>query len=272
MALKISLVQTLDKKYAVDQALSTLRVYAKLPVKNVPVSQMLELAEEVRRDGQRLPLVCFRTPTGPEVILGEMYMRVLKMASLDKCTIVYIEDIPVEMLQLIILAYIDEKFMSLAEQIVLMHYLSNEKKVPHAQLALRFRLSRTVVTNRIRLFALPYEVMSGLVNEEVTEGHVRSLLGLKKDDLIINAFEIIKKDELSVRETEELVRRLQGRSKRLKQTVNKLSSEFEQMTSILETELDTKVYIQPLIRGGRLIVSFKSKEDLKRILRKLGLE
>lgn len=269
--MKISLVQTLDKKYAVDQALSTLRVYSKIPVKNIPVSQTLELAEEIRRDGQRLPIICFRTPTGPEVILGELYMRILKLASLDKCTICYIEDLPIEILQLVILAYIDEKFMSVAEQVVLLHYLANEQKVPHAQLALRFRQSRTVITNRIRLFALPYEVMAGLVNDEITEGHGRGLLGLKKNDLMVNAFEIIRKDELSVRETEELVRRLQGRSKRIKQSASKLSTEFEMWTKLLEEAFDSKVYIQQLLRGGRLILTFKSKEDLKRILSKLGI-
>lgn len=270
MALKISLVQTLDKKYVTENSLSTLRVYSKLPVKNVPVSQMLEMAEEVRRDGQRLPLVCFRTPTGAEVVLGELYIRVLKLASLDKASVVYIEEIPIEILQLIILAYIEEKFMSMAEQIMLMHYLANEKKISHAQLALRFRLSRTVVTNRIRLFALPYEVMAGLVNDELTEGHVRCLLGLKKAELMVNAYEIIKKDELSVREAEELVRRLQGRAKRFKQSTTK-TSEFDEISEALEKALETKVFIQPLLRGGRVIVSFKSKEDLKKILSKIGM-
>jgi ParB family chromosome partitioning protein len=269
--LKISLVSTLDKQFIVEQAISTLKVYGKIPVKNLAVSQSLELAEEVRKDGQRLPIVCFKTPNGPEVILGELYMRILKLASMDKCVIVYIEDLPVEILHLIILAYIDESFMSIAEQIVLMHYLSKIKKISHAQLALRFRLSRTVVTNRIRLFNLPYEVMSGLVNDEITEGHARALLGLKRTDLIVNAYEITRKDGLSVRESEELVRRLQGRSKRTKQKAAKLSSDLEMWNKNLEEYFDTKVYIQQLLRGGRVIVTFKSKEDLRRILGKIGL-
>lgn len=271
MALKISLVQTLDKQYISESSVANLKVFAKVPVRNISVSQSLEYAEDVRKDGQRLPVVCFRTPTGPEVVLGELYLRILKLASLETCMIVYVDEIPIEILQLIILAYIDEKFMSMAEQIVLLNYLANEKKIPHAQLALRFRQSRTVITNRIRLFALPYEVMSGLVNDEISEGHARSILSLKKNDLMVNAYEIVKKDELSVRESEELVRRLLGRSKRIKQATIKLPSDMEEWNRNLEDLFETKVYLQQMMRGGRMVITFKSKEDLKRILGKMGL-
>jgi len=271
MALKISLVQTLDKQYVSEHSVANLKIYPKIPVRNLSVSQSLEYAEEVRRDGQRLPIVCFRTPNGPEVVLGELYLRILKLASLESCVIVYVDELPIEILQLIILAYLDEKFMSSAEQIVLLHYLANEKKIPHAQLALRFRQSRTVITNRIRLFALPFEVISGLVNDEITEGHARSILSLKKNDLMVNAYEIIRKDELSVREAEELVRRLLGRSKRLKQPTMRLPSDMEEWSRDLEDLFETKVYLQQMMRGGRLVITFKSKEDLKRILAKMGI-
>lgn len=269
--MKISLVQTLDKNLGLTLPVDSLNVYPKVPVKNMPVSGMLGHAEEVRKDGQRLPLVCFKTPSGPEVVLGELYLRILKLASMEQCVVVYIDDIPMEILQLIILAYIEGGFMSIAEQVVLLHYLAKGKKASHSQLALRFKLSRTVVTNRIRLFTLPYEVMSGLVNDEVSEGHVRALLSLKRDDLIINAFEMIKRDTLSVREAEELVRRLLGRGKRFKQTTTKLNVEYDSIANQVSELLDTKTYIQPLLRGGRLIVSFKSKEELRKILEKFRI-
>jgi ParB family chromosome partitioning protein len=266
---KISLVQTLDKNLGQTLPVDSLKVYPKIPVMNMTVSKMLGFAEEVRKDGQRLPLVCFKTPAGPEVVLGELYLRILKLASLEQAVITYIDDIPLEILHLIILAYLESGFMSLAEQVVLLHYLGKAMKVSHAQLALRFKLSRTVVTNRIRLFSLPYEVMSGLVNGEVSEGHVRSLLSLKRDDLIINAYEIIKKDSLSVRDAEELVRRLLGRGKRFKQTTTKLNVEYDMIAKQVGEMLGAKAYIQPLLRGGRMIVTFKSKEDLKQILEKI---
>lgn len=269
--MKISLVQTLDKNLGQTLPLESIKVYPKVPVMNMAVSSMLAYAEEVRKEGQRLPLVCFKTPGGPEVVLGELYLRILKLASLEQCVIVYIDDIPTEILHLIILAYLEGGFMSIAEQVMLLHYLSKAKKSSHAQLALRFKLSRTVVTNRIRLFTLPYEVMAGLVNNEISEGHARSLLSLKRDDLIVNAFEIIKRDSLSVREAEELVRRLLGRGKRFKASSTKLNVEYDMIAKQVGEMLTTKAYIQPLLRGGRLILSFKSKEDLKEILEKIRI-
>jgi len=109
------------------------------------------------------------------------------------------------------------------------------------------------------------------VNNEVSEGHVRALLSLKRDDLIVNAFEIIKRDSLSVREAEELVRRLLGRGKRFKQSATKLTVEYDLIAKQVGDMLGTKAYIQPLLRGGRLILSFKSKEDLKEILEKIRI-
>lgn len=267
--MKISLVQTLDKNLGQTLPVDSLKVYPKIPVMNMSVSKMLGFAEEVRKDGQRLPLVCFKTPAGPEVVLGELYLRILKLASIEQAVITYIDDIPLEILHLIILAYLESDFMSLAEQVVLLHYLGKALKISHAQLALRFKLSRTVVTNRIRLFSLAYEVMSGLVNNEISEGHARALLSLKRDDLIVNAYEIIKKDSLSVREAEELVRRLLGRGKRFKQSSTKLNAEYDIIAKQVGDMLGAKAYIQPLLRGGRMIVTFKSKEDLKQILEKI---
>lgn len=267
--MRISLVQTLDKALIQTLPVDSIKVYPKVPVMNMPVSSMLAYAEEIRKDSQRLPLVCFKTPSGPEVVLGELYLRILKLASVEQAVIVYIDDVPMEILHLIILGYLEGGFMSLAEQVMLLHFLSKAKKVSHAQLALRFKLSRTVVTNRIRLFVLPYEVISGLVNNEVSEGHVRALLSLKRDDLIVNAFEIIKRDSLSVRDAEELVRRLLGRGKRFKQSATKLTVEYDLIAKQVGDMLGTKAYIQPLLRGGRLILSFKSKEDLKEILEKV---
>lgn len=269
--MKISLVQTLDKNLGQTLPVESIKVYPKVPVMNMAVSAMLAFAEEVRKEGQRLPLVCFKTPTGPEVILGELYLRILKLASIEQAVIVYIDDIPMEILHLIILAYIEGKFMSLAEQVVLLHYLSKSKKASHAQLALRFKLSRTVVTNRIRLFSLPYEVVSGLVNSEVSEGHARALLSLKRDDLMVNAYEIIRRDSLSVREAEELVRRLLGRGKRFKASTTKLNVEYDVIARQVGDMLGSKTYIQPLLRGGRLILSFKSKDDLRQILEKIRI-
>jgi len=269
--LKISLAQTIDKQYLKTILSSKTKVYEKLPVKNLPVSQTLAFAEEVRKDGQRLPLVCIETTHGPEVILGELYLRVLKLASLDQVLYVNIEEVPVEILHLIILTYLEENLMSIAEQVIMLHYLSSVKKYSHSQLALRFKTSRTVVTNRIRLARLPFEVMNGLVNNDISEGHARSLLALKRDDLIVNAFEIMRRDNLSVREAEELVRRLLGRGKRIRTAPVKLNAEYEEMANKLGEFFETRVYVQPLLRGGRLVISFKSKDDLKKLLEKVNI-
>ena len=208
----ISLVDTLDKKYLHLLKLDEVYSDPEKPKKNLAIDATLKLADEIKNKGQLLPIVCVGK-TDPQgnlknyVFLGEAYFRALKLAVLENVYVVFVDELPVELIHLIFITYKNLGLINMLEEVELLNYLNKERGLNHNQLATRFNLTRSVITNKIRLLKLPVEVLYGLINKEISEGHARALLSLKNRELILNAYEIIKRDKMNVRQTEELVRR-----------------------------------------------------------------
>src|SRR5690606_16191495 len=105
------------------------------------------------------------------------------------------------------------------EEAMAFEQLSQAFKLTHEQISKRLGLSRSAIANKIRLLSLPDELKKGLLEEKITEGHARALLGLKDKNTMIATYKIILRDHLSVRAVEELVRRLnKGQMKFKKRT------------------------------------------------------
>jgi len=271
MSLTISLVQTLDKKYLEKVNLDDIVINPNIPSKNAEIKRSIEVAEDIQKYGQKLPILCEKSKEGtPVLFLGDLYYKALKLSTSEEVWITYIHELSVELIHLITMSFVDAKLTTFLEEVRTMEFLSKELGVPHSQLATRFRISRSTVSNRIRMLALPYEVMNALVNDEITEGHARAILSLKSKELMINAVEIVKKDKLSVRQTEELSRNLLGRIKK-ERAYNKIPDELTEMAAELENKLQTNVNIQPMLKGGRIMIAYKSRDDLKRILSRFGI-
>jgi ParB family chromosome partitioning protein len=123
---------------------------------------------------------------------------------------------------------------------------------------------RVTVTNTMRLLKLPQRLLEALAAEEITEGHARALLTLATPQSQLAAFATIQRDGLNVRQTENLVRKLQGMAEPRPPKPPR-SPESDALTDRLRDRLGTKVTLKRGRKGGSLTLFFQNDEDLNSI-------
>ena len=127
------------------------------------------------------------------------------------------------------------------------------------------------VSNTLRLLELPDALKDGLLSSSITEGHAKALLGLEDINLMLQAYKQILSENLGVRSTEELVRRLKSASDIKPRTAR----EYEHTPDVARVEEEIasstgcKTKLLKSSRGGRLLLIFKTDEELANIYRRL---
>jgi ParB family chromosome partitioning protein len=124
--------------------------------------------------------------------------------------------------------------------------------------------NRVTVTNTLRLLNLPDRVKDALLAEEISEGHARAILRLRGEKARVEVLEVIIKRELSVRQTEQLVKRMVEEPHRTAKAREK-TPEVKALEDQFRQALGTKVSLSRGRKGGRLVIYFYSDEELQAI-------
>ena len=170
-----------------------------------------ELAESIREHGILEPLVVAKTPAGFQIIAGERRWRASKLAGLKRVPVVIKETSPQGMLEMAIVENVQRQDLNPLERAQAYRRLMDEFGLTNADIAQRVGKSPAYISNTIRLLTLPDALKDALMSGQTTEGHVRALSGLEDPQLIIEAYKEVLKKNLSVRGTEELVRKMRAR-------------------------------------------------------------
>lgn len=170
-----------------------------------------ELAESIRTHGVLEPLVVAKTPAGYQIIAGERRWRAAKLVALAKVPVIIRETSPQGMLEMAIVENVQRIDLNPLERAQAYRRLMEEFNLTNGEIAQRVGKSPSYVSNTVRLLTLPDALKDALMSEATTEGHVRALSALEDPHLIIEAYKEVLRRNLSVRGTEELVRRLRAR-------------------------------------------------------------
>jgi len=144
--------------------------------------------------------------------------------------------------------------------------LHDEFDLTHQEIAQKVGKSRELVTNTIRLLNLPSEIKQALAAGKISEGHARTIAGIKSAPAQKALFEEIIKNNLNVRQTEQRVREVTVATHKRKVF---LDPEIKKAANDLTAYFGNKVEIRRLGLGGRVIIEFKDKEDLDELMRKI---
>jgi len=246
------------------------------PRTTIDPAALQDLADSIREHGIIEPLIVTKKNENKyELIAGERRWRASKLAKIKKVPAVIKEASPQQMLELAIVENIQRKDLNPLEEAMAFEQLAKMYNMGHKEIASKVGYSRPAVANKIRLLTLPQEIKQFLVNEQITEGHARALLGLKHKESMLTAAKIIIRDSLSVRSVEELVRRLNGKqNEKHKKPAAKNMRIFDEYTQKLETSLKTKYGKQVKLfrssRGGKIIIPFKTDEELDKLYKELS--
>lgn len=233
-----------------------------------------ELASSIREHGVIQPLIVTRSSGAGApftLVAGERRWRAAQMAGLTHVPVVIKEVAPQQMLELALIENIQRSDLNPLEEAAAFQQLINDFGLTQDQVAERVGKSRVTVTNVVRLLKLPDQVQKALMDDVISEGHARALLGLNTavDQLV--ALDHVVKNGLNVRQTEEVVRRLLTAgtaARREKPSENRLEG-ADEYESKLRSTLGTKVTLQRGRKGGRIVIEYYSDEEFSSIYEKI---
>ena len=244
------------------------------PRLEISPESLIELADSIREHGIIEPLIVSKRDGKYMLIAGERRWRAAQLAKFPTVPIVIRETSPQQMLELAIVENIQRKDLNPLEEALAFQQLYELYNVSIPEIAKKVGLSRPAVSNKMRLLQLPKELKEGLLRSVISEGHARALLGLSTNIAMTAALQIVKRDKLSVRGTEELVRKLAFEEKKRTKSGNARMAWSERAVEIRENltqRFDIPIKLTKSRRGGKIIIPFKTDEELEAIYDKFGM-
>jgi ParB family chromosome partitioning protein len=231
--------------------------------------ELEELASSVKEQGILTPLLVSKTEKGYRLIAGERRWRAAQKAGLARVPVVVRETTPVQSLELALIENIHRKDLKPIEEAMAYSRLLENEGATQESVAARLGKDRATIANSVRLLKLPTSIQKDVMESRLSMGHARVLAGLK-DALEQKTVrdEIIKKD-LSVRQTEALVKR-KSRLGSSKQWARGKDPYLQSLADSLKNSLGTKVEIKKRGKQGSILIYFYSDEELDRLLEVLG--
>ncbi len=227
---------------------------------------LAELAASIKEHGLIQPLIVTRQ--GPEryqLIAGERRWQAARLAGLATVPAIVKEATPQQTLELALVENIQRADLNPLEEAAAFRQLVEEFGLTQEQVAERVGKSRVAVTNTLRLLRLPAEVKQALADGTIQEGHARALLALPTPEAQVAALKTVVGKALSVRQTEELVRRLLAEPPP-RQPKEPADPETQALEKEFRETLGTKVDLYRNRKGqGRLVIHFYSEEELQAI-------
>jgi ParB family transcriptional regulator, chromosome partitioning protein len=238
------------------------------PRKYFATDKLDELAASIREKGIIQPLVVTKKDDFYEIIAGERRWRAAQKAGVREVPVVIREASEDAVLELALIENIQRQDLNAIEEAQAYRSLVEHFNISHEDVARRVGKNRTSVTNSLRLLKLPVEVQQDIVEERMSMGHARTLLALESPESILTARHEIVQRQLSVREAENLVRRLKMNPHPVPR---KRPQQPDLLMGALEEQLQKRFQARVAIRkvgakGGRLEIHFSDPDELTRII------
>jgi len=232
--------------------------------------ELQDLTASIREHGVLQPLIV--TPGDMQgryiLIAGERRLQAARLAGLASVPVLVRQATDQQRLELAIIENVQRSDLSALEQAEAYRQLAEDFDLSHEDIAARVGKSRVAVTNTLRLLKLPDAVKNALIEGRISEGHARALLALPSPQAQAAALHTVITQEMNVRQTEELVRKLSG-EKPSRKPKPAAVPEVVELEERLRTSLGTKVTLRSGRKGGTLTIHFYSDEELDALMGRL---
>jgi ParB family transcriptional regulator, chromosome partitioning protein len=230
-------------------------------------AQLDELAASISEHGVLQPILVTEAPGGYMLIAGERRLRAAEMAGLERIPALVRSADESAQLSWALIENMQRSDLNAIEEAAAFRRLVDEFGLSHEDVAGRVGKSRSAVANTLRLLELAPEVKDALVHGQITEGHARAIAGLDEHPQQASVLMDIKSRGLSVRQSEELVRRI--KADKPARAVRERAPDVERLEATLRESLATKVTINTARKGGRITIEYYDEDDLERLYERL---
>ena len=228
-------------------------------------NSLIELSNSIKEHGIIQPITVRKIGRDNfQIISGERRYQASKIANINEipCYIRIAND--EEMLEMAIVENIQRKDLNSIEIGLSYQRLIEECNLTHEQLSNKVSKNRSTITNFLRLLKLPILVQKALRDSTISMGHARALLSFTSEQEILQAYNKILSENLSVRLTEQMSTKVKENKKNIKGILNRYEIRMENNISF---QFKSKVKIKKKLNGsGQVLISFKNQEHLSKIL------
>lgn len=241
------------------------------PRMHIDPEELIEIADSIREHGVIQPLIITKDKDSDRyfLIAGERRLRASQLAGLKSVPVVIKDSSPQEMLELAIIENIQRKDLNPLEEAYAFKQMQDEFGISQDIIAKKVGLSRVAITNKIRLLNIPDEVKEEVLNEKLSEGHARALLGIKDRVSLIAAADLVIKRGMSVRETEALVRKINYGKGSTTRSWKKTDEETDGFSVKLSQKLGYTAHISKMTKGGKVVIRYNTHTELEDLMKKL---
>jgi ParB family transcriptional regulator, chromosome partitioning protein len=250
----------------VDLRINDISPNSEQPRRIFDKERLEELAESIKANGVIQPVIVRKEGAGYRLVAGERRWRAARLAGIATLPAIVRELTDLEVLEYALIENIQRQDLNPIEEAQAFEKLIKEHGLTQEKLAGTVGRSRPAIANALRLLNLSEEVRRFVETEELSAGHARALLSLTHADAQKKAALLIIQKDLSVRDTERLVKTLLTVRKSKRKPDAAYESSLRDVESRFSSALATKVHLNDRNRKGTIVIEYYSLDDLQRIL------
>ena len=237
------------------------------PRKNFNEDALNELADSIKEHGIIEPLIVQDRKSYYEIITGERRWRAANIAGLTEVPIIIKDLTEQEIVEIALIENIQREDLNPIEEAQAYKRLIDDFNLKQDEVADKVSKSRTAITNTMRLLKLCPDVQQMVIDEMISEGHARALLGIENAQVQTELAQQAFDQKMSVREIEKLVRNIGKEKKAKAKKDEQISIAYKEYENKLKEKLGTKVNISLKENGaGKIEIDFYSNDDFERII------
>lgn len=229
-----------------------------------------ELSSSIKKQGVLQPILVRKNEQGKyQIIAGERRWRASIIAGLKTIPAIIRDYTNSEALAIALIENLQREDLNIMEQAKALERLKNELGINQEELADHIGKSRSHLANTLRLINLPDQIKNNISNNLITAGHARALLALKNHESMLAVSDEIIRKNLSVRETESLIKKLGAPKKPAKTKEHTETSLGVKMKTLVKERInqDLEIKFKGTAHKGQLIINYTSEKQLKDFLK-----
>ena len=259
-----------------DNKISILRLSSIDPKSDQPrkyfdKDALAELAESIKENGLLQPILVRESAGGRyQIIAGERRFRASKLAELSEIPAIVLDKDDKAAAQIALIENIQREDLNPLEEAMAYRSLAEEYDMTQEELSEKLGKSRSAIANSIRLLDLPEAILAMVASRELSAGHARTLLGVKDPEDMILLAQFAAEQDLSVRQLEEQVKKINRKKKPADEDVEEtvpFVDYFREMELRIQRQLGRKVKIEDKGKKKTLTLYYEDNEDLDELLK-----
>lgn len=236
------------------------------PRKKIEEDSLLELADSIKQFGVLQPLLVQQKDGYFEIIAGERRWRAAKLAGIKEVPVIVREYTDKEVVEIALIENIQRENLNPIEEAMAYKRLMKEFHMKQDEIAERVAKSRTAVTNSIRLLKLDDRVQQMVIEDMISTGHARTLLGLEDGEEQYAIANKVFDEKLSVRELEKLIKELKNPKEKKEKQSRENDFIYRDLEERMKGIMGTKVCVNRKANGrGKIEIEYYSDEELERL-------